>query len=1591
MKHTPRTRALRNKLQKSLFRWIPENKDLVEKELALFDSLVSRREFLKTASFSAMTAFIMHGCGNSSFSGPPSTWSEFDGKPTLVGAEQSTVQTPAKIVVDADIMDGMQSYEALAAVNSSDANGVRDDAVLESFNPHVFTVDSQDSISRSGLKQTNRSYGIPEFVHLSKQSNSQNYSLAIYEKSNNGHHGLQETLVELPNTASMSFDNITAANGSFHNRTKNGTAYSQKLAILADTGHDYDFGGSNVPIMLYYQTNNHALLAPGVDFVDGGSWNQMDIISVFKQNETALSFSKYKVVEVQKYQDGSNNSFIYGTLQFDSYYNYGFVAAFNNIDDTQPTVTFFAPHYLSKKYNPLNKLISDFKGANIVADTDLKSFAVFLKQRFRPLAQTVDANGNHTPNVLFSFFSFDITQNTPTGTAYADNSGNFVLKNFAATDTDIVKQYIISIATNGSARVVYPFSGYTPSISLSTDGMTYLSIVFSTSSSLPVFDIWNGLYERNAYQSTNSFTRFVQSSGANTTLLLATSYYDGASLGVTHKSITIAPNKDGFALVGGINKVNTLFENTSLNGKGYQELWFDDMKSHLNSYKTLAECVRQYSGILDFHCTHNAQGLLRSYYIVRYQNSDKSINSFLIGYNEIGKVDAGATYSYQNFDTLSSDIKNSNIAHNPPLPIAVDAHVMHPWHPIGQDGEVLYTSVRSKMTDETKKMIVSNDGSKGKLLGYNHSVCDNVENTWTRFELEKQVKKADLANKQYLITNHQVHLTVTNIYDHPVRLTDSTYVEVRFSKPVTVRDFTDTQNVKTYHTTRQTSLFLRSGSDGRITLEVDAGTSSSEKYQGATMMYRFLDASAIRFDGNTPVGVLANTNGSTSAYKQCNISFNAYDRLSGTVQSGATNNASISTTLKGGFGEGTDSAVTSVKSAYGSLRDAAKPDNNSPARNLREVYANRITIRGLRSVELRSGAGAPIDPLTHVTIIGGAGAPKRSRGWWSSFTHWVSHAVSTVVNTVVSAVKTAAGAVVSAAESVANAVVRAAESVANSIKNVITKLADDIKNIAVQIGNSIANAVVNIAAAIVKLAKTIYDAALWLWNFIKMLLDMRRCYDIGQELKRLYHDQFDKNSTVAGNAYSVLKNNTSVIQSAVGSTFDTLKTSVDGAIDSAFGSTSTLNNYRDQSNSQQRNMQANSTKTNYVLDQTQRSANTNAPASAAVAPSAKAGSAVCSLDSPADELLVCLASKIASKTVDGIVQMAKDTGSIATDFFGGKGMESVKAGIGKLLKDSINLMLDDAKTLTVGAVQLPLSILNGSALLDYFGKSLEFFERLILDALGLLLFFDPTKFKTAEDFVYFCFGFIINVAGAIFSVAGLSFNIGDYIKSGDFRNDINSIGKRGRQVRDVTFQKVAAVGSSIDGFISTLQTVVKVAITTANAVGESAAVNKLTLIKGILNYGFLVRAGCRAAVLANAFKTDNKVQIVNQFSQIGNYLSYFTSSQIEGNLAKYEDGQFQYAAVAINVFNTISRICAVVDANSKNDGSKQAVLSLASSVIMLIQAPILLYTDFTAAGIASSSAPQYESMSGYYAGMALSTLATLGNVGISIEQLKDSV
>lgn len=1491
-------KVLRQKMQENLQFWMGADHPLIEKEMKILDKIMSRRNFLKSTSYAALLALVNHGCGSSSSlpSDINASASETEPPTGVSDIEKAALTTPSNIIVDSDVLTSSISHNPLATLGSDDASHIVDEAIMESFNAHVLTIDNTEDAQQSSFKLPDRNYGIPEYIHVGRQNDSDNFTLQIFEKSNSEHHGLKESSFTLENSADKNFNKVVASNGTFHNRIKDSMAYSQKMVLLADT--------TNAELVLYHQLFSSELLLPSVEDNITLKWSSMDLLSIFKEKETH-AFNTIEVIDVNNYSDGAFHAFIYGTIRCDAYYNYGFVVTCNSINDTTPTVTFFAPEYLSIKSSTVSELDASFTG--ISSFFTLKDFSLFSKQYFMPFTQMVDDNSKPIPEILFSFVSYDMQNATD------EKLGNFFLfDDFVGSSSNrydtqsFFKRYLLHVDTSTDA-VIYPLSGYTPKKASISVNSTTFSMTLDVSD-IPSVEIYQSLFNQNSSALEHAYVRSMASTDISLDVILATSFYDGNDLGISHINAEVDYDATTHRLTSlNSHHSNSSFNESHYNTDDYYSLWYNDMKVHMNNSESLGACVVEDSSeMFDFHTTQNHQGLLRSYFVVKCRNNDNTISSVLVGMNEKG-IENSDAYAYQNHTYLKTQIQSTNTPHYPPMPITLDPYVLHKYHGISEDSEVIYSKKRAKIIDSKTQLLINNDGSE-LLYSYNHASCSVINKNWAVFEEQKTTDKADIAKHYVNKELHQLHLHVSNLYGLNAQLDSDTFVEIRFSRKVIVKNYTNHQDIKTYHLDTLSSIFLKADSEGMISLEVDAGNQDNQ-YNGATLEYRFVNKNALSLESDSSVATLDATEGITTAFKQCNISFRMYERFSsenyatgeyGMDSSLSSAKDALSAQLKSEY----KSSVAQFANAYSSLHAKSAPNNTQPAQSAALAYANTSFRRHNRCLFCSSASINHFDP---------AG--------------FISSTFNTLLDDAESAVEQA-------------------------VKEAVAKLSKSIDDIIKTMQSDISSAAQLISSAIVKAWNAVKSFAEMLWNWLIGVLDMESAFKIGVELNQLYADQLkplsdsqSKNSA-ATNAYQIVQDKIEWVDKEISNVVTTAQNGFDEALDSVFSGDydSDFASHRSSAHNRNQHRKSHTSKSHHASNQLKRlisSLELSLPD-------------VCHIDTSKgpEKIIHDLYENVVKADIETLSSTAKgaleSVHTLVQD--GSLSSSSLKEPL-QTLGDTV---FKNMETISKDMVKMPTAMLNGSTILNCLeDEVLGELEKVLLKLYSLVMFRDPKKITSMKMLAYFNFGFSINiielVVGGAIELARSSVDIRGFIKDGTFRETINaqgsaSSGAAKRSSREEEWEMVHATSDAI----SVVSTFTQVALTASNAVKENR------MVQTIKNYTYILKSLTKVPNMLY-FAVSEK-DFLGFFQEIAYFIEYLAKFGAESTLDDPVEIYKAYVWIAV-VAELIASILELTDASTQENAGKIKTVLMIKAITELLVALEEIYIDPTKAKLEAKDTP----------------------------------
>lgn len=1372
--------SIRKGLKRKLHAWMPSNSDLVEQELEIYDAYLSRRDFLKVASVSAMAACVLHGEDNETFNGPPSQWNVGDKKSAIPRSAQLQVSQATNIIVDADMVDSVQQY------NPIDAKGpvIIGDTVIESFNPHIMTVDIETDQTRT----INRTFGIPEIVQLKKNNSASDYVLCTFTNSDDKTSGLEYQEKWLEGTSAFNYGRLVGANGNYHNKIKDGLVYNQKLYLLAETEKSVfnDTLGS-----IYYQAYTHALLAPGMEFdestlsADAKAWKQIDLMTLFYQVETYAYDERY-ILEVDRYADGEQNSFLYGTIMCDRDFFYGFVITFDDFSLT-PKVRFFHLYFQSTFYAAYRNYMSNMY-TQLNSEEGIWIWSEYFFGCFNRTFVPIAVNGT---DIIFRYVIIEGFEGLHWPSVNDSGMGPYK------------STFLFNVSTAGTAanQLLRLFNdGSTPRYEYDNNGKYFTVKVAGYIPGLQNFRNYLDGTMQIGTKRNITYTRFMRHE-SNGDLSLIVNYPEAPSaiifdLQITYKAFSLK------RVGGGYQKSETLpytsgsypLSTATVDTKHYRELWFDQVKGQIDSVNTLSnigDMIRiTGSGLYNFQMMHNPNGLLRCHFLIgenkalRIDQYHADGKTMLVAFNE-----AGTAHTFESLLAVIVPgawgfIQNSTLFY-PPAPIAFDAFKINHMPATAQDSEVIYTAKRLRIQDTAAKRLVPNSAG-AEVYSYFHAISEPIEGRWNLSELETN---SAAGTNIYIDKRHRINLAITNIYGAPTTLGEDVYVELRFDTPLKLFDKTNPLAPKHYYVnSRQVSIFAKPGVGGKLTLEADLGGSRNKLYRGATMSYRLIKKSDLKLVDGSPVAALSSLSDSTTGFKACNISFAAFDRLSGTQHPMLATN-DIETKLSSGTTLDTTQRSKTLE-AYGAMRDAARPKNSTPLVGARSLYQTKLSRRGVRSITLRSDTFVYYDPLTSVLVFGST-SNRLTRGafdWvtdaWNIVTDAIDNAIDTLVDGAAAA-KALLEAIKTKAMEFFNAVLDTASAIGSATLSII----DAAAALASGLYHSLTEAISGAFSSVVDWLKDVIEAIFGYLN---------TCYNVGTEIKQLLIDQLKSSTTYPNNIYGRMSGVTSEIQGTMNSVFSYLKdqSTIEANGLFKFENIAPQNIQQIMVSAQTKiaegvgkgkvltdTLMAGSTHLNHVteLSKTLFSTMSSTPDHYPDTPQ------TCDSTLTIEELIKCSATNIHNNIMDGFEETLKDASTLAETFLAFGSTNGPTAGdlalqYKKVFKTAYDHAITTPELIIDTIAMVPTAILNGSSTMDTIKSALDTAAKSALELVGLALFLDKNKFKTVDDLTYFIMGFTIQnglaITGELYKAINPNMDkdqFVNYIANGTMRSDMNTV------------------------------------------------------------------------------------------------------------------------------------------------------------------------------------------------------------------------
>ncbi|MBK2124684.1 hypothetical protein, partial [Fangia hongkongensis] len=237
--------SLRAKVKKTLKRFV-NNKDVSDKEMQIFEKVVSRRQFLGgTFKLSTVAALVGQGIVPSAFAAKrPDLTLPIQEMPILTNELKETITTAAGIKVTSDVIDDILKHKHIESIEAKEYEDT-----LEALNTVVRAQEGFQNPNQ-GLeeisKNLQRTYGHPELVRLQNSQFSKDspymhngHELVLYEYNTKQTAPVKKRVIQLP-TAFPETLTIKLSNKTGNFELRKGDEIQNKyfrLVYLPDTGN----------------------------------------------------------------------------------------------------------------------------------------------------------------------------------------------------------------------------------------------------------------------------------------------------------------------------------------------------------------------------------------------------------------------------------------------------------------------------------------------------------------------------------------------------------------------------------------------------------------------------------------------------------------------------------------------------------------------------------------------------------------------------------------------------------------------------------------------------------------------------------------------------------------------------------------------------------------------------------------------------------------------------------------------------------------------------------------------------------------------------------------------------------------------------------------------------------------------------------------------------------------------------------------------------------------------------------------------------------------------------------------------------------
>jgi hypothetical protein len=1119
-KQENKIKSLRKIIKKNLNKFV-KNEKLANAELTIFDKTVSRRDFfVGTAKITALTALVGKGLMPSAFAAEYKDFQlKADDYKDIDPEILKTIQTPAKIIPSADVIDNqilVKDIEKLTDVSEREA-------VLEGFNNASRlqeTVNQQDS--DFGLQELNRNYGHPEIVQLNADGNT----ISIHEYHPEGGLGLINSEFTLTGMAAV--NHINTINGDVHNLTSFARVWNKK-AIIAFKQEDYnstdgwfDLQSVNTPsyFRIYYHDTCDWLKLPGqetntmrLDWTKASAYDPLEDLSksisttLSKVSSDKMDKSKLlvKIDHINVHKSKIDQQFIFGTLSIKanpndtrSFLKVGFITRFlHSYTGKNPFATTFFTLNEDYYINMFNHGMNPNDEGILNQTYFFQSFFPLCEDPgdskgfiFNCIASQFDQSKSPTVNKLVSF-PFKLSSATMRRSSFQALKFKDLDSPLIITPTDTDPYYVVSkkMKNYGIDDGALIKAYYVPKIFV--DNLNVIRPTHMDNSS----HLINIALDAAVGNRLLMLGDWVKEDDSSSNIVWGRSYYKMQLPGMLSSCCSVSLKLD------------------------WRDSDFPELPKGVSIDASTTRPSLYYNDAL---FTKNHQGLFQCFFHCNLTRTDEttgetiSLPNAVICYRE-GQNNTSTLQPYAlpsrrkgiQFDSTLSGC-NTGWGNN-----IVDIHVKR-----------LLNWTNYFNFAECISMGGPIDGSSDtRFEQYNYAIQDHVERSWKEHSLKCQVTENERTTNQHIqkATLHTIELNVLNAYNQPAKPSAGTYMEIRFAEDVYVCDKTN-PTAYAYEKVNRTTSFYCKPVNGKVILDVDLGNDPRDLARGTAIYYRLFSAGNLTANQNNSsqnspklkFDLGRNDNDIATSFEMFNISYAVHERMANqydtSYSSSQTNDSPrdlhtryncLSQQAKGQIIIQQDSVKSALTTGYTNDNPYAKgnPDlaktvkeqlfegknGNDPA--AKKVYSqiaekSKPQEKPLQSIFEQVNVNiSVINPLASKIEMGNGFSSSDSNGfnplsWISDALKWLKKAIKTAMD---------------------------------AIKKIIDSVLDEIANFADKIGlHGLADAIKFAESVINAVIDSATDALCRILDLIILLFDFKRAWEIAQKIGSIGNGFIDK-------------------------------------------------------------------------------------------------------------------------------------------------------------------------------------------------------------------------------------------------------------------------------------------------------------------------------------------------------------------------------------------------------------------------------------------------------------------------------------------------